>query len=143
MLDWDHQLDLIREHSQDATGAVNAHKVSIISLEDGEILTKPNQEHTFEITQEEAKTIAQVFKDKNFDEFKQNGINIENTNFRYLNAEGKTVFARKQYYGSLTIQATLKTVIIAFTQEAYQQTNTNLAVRYIAEYFEREEQKEE
>lgn len=140
MLDWDYQLDLIREHSQDATGAVNAQKISILSLENGDILTKKEQNFTFDISENEAKKIIDIFREKNFEKFKTDGIDIENRNYKFINSsENKIVFAKKQYHGTITMQSTATLVIIAFTPDGYHQANTNLAVRYLCEYFEKEE----
>lgn len=138
MLDWDYQLDIIREDSKDSTGAVNAHKISILSLEDGEILTSIDQDHTFKISQEEAKIIANAFKTKNFNTFENDGINIEEINYTFKNSvDDKIVFAKKEDLGTLTIQKTMTKLIIGFTQEGYQQSGTNLALKNIARYFEK------
>ena len=138
MLDWDYQLDIIREDSKDSTGAVNAHKVCILCLEDGSILTKIEQDHTFNISQEEAKTISNAFKTKDFTAFKKDGINLEEINYMFTNSvDDKIVFAKKQDLGTLTMQSTSTKVIIGFTQEGYQQSGTNLALKNIARYFEK------
>ena len=138
MLDWNHQLDIIVEDSKDSTGAVNASKVCILSLEDGEILTKIDQDNTFMISQEEARIITNAFKTKDFSAFKNDGINIEKMNYKFRNCvDDKIVFAKKQDVGTLTIQSTNTKVIIGFTQEAYQQSGTNLALKNIARYFKK------
>lgn len=138
MLDWDHQLDIIIEDSKDSTGAVNASKVCILSLEDGKILTKINQDHTFNISENEAKIITNAFKTKDFTTFKNDGIKIEKINYKFRNSvDDKIVFAKKQDLGTLTIQSSSTKVIIGFTQEAYQQSGTNLALKNIIRYFEK------
>lgn len=140
MLNWDHQLDLIREHSADATGAIHANKVCIISLEDGTILTKPDQDHTFDISAQEAKTIADAFREKDFSTFKENGVNIENRSYKFINSDDdKIVFAKEIYLGTITMRSSLTTVLIGFTQEGYHQANTNLALEEIANYLEEKE----
>jgi hypothetical protein len=140
MLDWDHQLDLIREHSTDATGAVCANKVCIISIEDGSVLTSLDQDNTFAITNEEAKTIRDAFSSNDFTTFKENGVNIEGRKFKFINATDENiVFAREQYVGTLTMQCSLTTVLVAFTLEGYNQANTNLGLREIAHYLSEKE----
>ena len=140
MLNWDHQLDLVREHSQDGTGAVHANKVCIISLEDGAILTKIDQENTFNISSQEAQTIANSFKTKDFSSFKQDGVTIEDISYKFVNSvDDEIVFAKKQYSGTITMQNSLTTVIIAFTQDGYHQANTNLALREMTHYLEEKE----
>ncbi|MEA3289445.1 MAG: profilin [Campylobacterota bacterium] len=135
MLNWDHQLDLIQEHSQDSTGAVHANKVCIISLEDGEILTSLDQDHTFNIMQDEAKTIANSFKTKDFSSFKKDGIKIEDKNYMLINVTtDNIVFGRRDYEGTITMQCSLSTVLVGFTLDGYQQANTNLALGEIAHY---------
>ncbi len=138
MLDWDYQLDIIREDSKDSTGAINAHKISIVSLNDGEILTSIDQNHTFKISQEEANIISNVFKIKDFDTFIKDGINIENINYKFINSPNdEMVFGKKEDLGTLTIQKTKTKIIIGFTQDGYQQSGTNKALKNIARYFEK------
>ena len=138
MLDWDHQLDIIREDSKDSTGAVNAHKISILNLEDGKVLTSIDQDNTFNISQEEAEIISNTFKLKDFTTFKDDGITIENINYKFNNSvDDKIVFGKKQDLGTLTLQATSTKVIIGLTRDGYQQSGTNLALKNIARYFEK------
>ena len=138
MLDWDHQLDIIVEDSKDSTGAVNASKVCILSLEDGKILTKIDQDNTFKISEVESKIITNAFATNDFSVFKNNGINIEETNYKFKNsADDKIVFAKKQDVGTLTMQSTSTKVIIGFTQDGYQQSGTNLALKNFARYLEK------
>jgi len=136
MLDWDHQLDIIREDSKDSTGAVNAHKISILNIEDGEVLTSTDQDNTFKISQEEAIIIADAFKSKDFSTFENDGITIEEINYTFRNnVDGKIVLARKKDLGTLTIQATTTKIILGLTRDGYQQSGTNLALKNIARYF--------
>ncbi|MEA3384515.1 MAG: profilin [Campylobacterota bacterium] len=137
MLDWDYQLDIISEYSKDSTGAVNASKVSILSLKDGTILNSVDQDNSFNISQNEARVIANIFKTKEFTAFKSDGITIEDINYKFINSvDERIVFAKKEYVGTLSMQSTNTTVIIGFTQDGYHQSNTNLAIKNIVKYFE-------
>lgn len=136
MLDWDHQLDIIREDSKDSTGAINAHKISILNLEDGKVLTSANQDNTFKISQDEAEIITDAFKTKDFTTFEENGITIEEITYKFRNCvDDKIVLAKKQDLGTLTIQATNTKIILGLTRDGYQQSGTNLALKNIARYF--------
>ena len=138
MLDWDHQLDIIVEDSKDSTEAVNATKVCILSLENGKILMKTDQENAFKISQEESETITNSFKINDFSFFKNDGIKIEETNYEFRNSvDGKLVFAKKKDLGTLTMLRTRTKVIIGFTQDGYQQSGTNLALKNFARYLEK------
>ena len=100
------------------------------------ILTKIDQEHTFKISPEEAKTIANAFKTGDFNTFKQNGIIIEDINYIFVNSvEDEIVFGKKEDLGTLTMHKSTTKIIIGFTQEAYQQSGTNIALKNIVRYF--------
>lgn len=87
-----------------------------------------------QITQQEAKSIAQCMKDKKYDSFMTNGVRVEGTKYQFLRDLDNTIMAKKKDYGAVTIQASTTGVIIAHCPEGKQQGMANKAVNAIAEY---------
>ena len=64
------------------------------------------------------------------------GIRVEGIKYQFLRVDGNAAYGKKKDYGSVTLQATQKAVIIVHCPEGGQQGNANKATNAVAEYME-------
>ena len=65
------------------------------------------------------------------------GVYVECQRYQFLRElDGKIVYAKKRYLGSLTLQASKTAIVIAHCPEGSQHGNANKGVGVIAEYLE-------
>ena len=64
------------------------------------------------------------------------GVYTEGIKYQFLRSDGNAVYAKKKDNGTLTIQSTKKTVIVAHCPEGGQQGDMNKAVGIVADYLE-------
>lgn len=66
----------------------------------------------------------------------QSGVFAESVKYQFLRQDGKAVYAKKKDHGTLTMQSTGKTIIVAHSAEGCQQGDMNKAVGIVADYLE-------
>ncbi len=64
------------------------------------------------------------------------GVFSEGIKYQFLRQDGKAVYAKKKDHGTITMQSTGRTIIIAHCPEGSQQGDMNKAVGIVADYLE-------
>ena len=136
MSTWDSYIDNLIEQSKDQSGLAHVEKACIIGLDGGAKWTSNQHPCGLKLTPNEAKTIAECFKKKDFTSFMVGGVHVEQDYYIFLREiDSKAVYAKRQFSG-VTLQASKTAIVVARTAEGMQQGNANKAVGVIADYLE-------
>ena len=132
----DSYIDNLIEQSKDESGQAHIEKACIILLDGGEKYTSDQHPCALKLNPNEAKTIAECFKKKDFTSFMVCGVHVEEENYIFLREiDSKAVYAKRVSSG-VTIQASKTAIVVARTGEGMQQGNANKAVGKIADFLE-------
>jgi len=137
-MNWDDYINRLIASTRDAKGVAHCDKVCIIGL-DGSFWTTTNHPNAIKLSRNEARTIAECFKAKDFTPYMGSMVYIENRSHVYTflkEDEGKILYARGGGCGSYTLQASKTAVVIGHCQENWQQGNLNKGVYVIASHLE-------
>jgi len=137
MSTWDSYIDNLIEQSKDKSGQAHVDKVCIIGLDGGGSWTSDKHPRALKLFSNEAKTIAECFKKKDFTSFIVSGVHVEGEYYIFLREiDSKAVYAKRGLSSGVTLQASKSAVVVAHTGEGMQQGNANKAVGVIADYLE-------
>jgi len=136
MSNWDAYIDNLVSHSKDSSGTEHIDKACIIGLDNGAAWTSAAHAKSLNLSADEARTIADAFKRKDFSSFTTSGIYCESKKYQFLRELDKAVFAKAKGSGGLTLQSSKSAVVIAHTVEGGQHGCTNKAVGIIVDYLE-------
>ena len=94
MSTWDSYIDNLIEQSKDKSGQAHVDKVCIIGLDGGGSWTSDKHPRALKLMSNEAKTIAECFKKKDFTSFIVSGVHVEGEYYIFLREiESKAVYA--------------------------------------------------
>ena len=135
-MSWDSYIDNLIAQTKDSSGNIHCDRACIIGM-DGSLWTTDSHANALKLQGYEGVNIAKSFKNKDFTSFIASGVYVENKRYTFLRElDGKTVFAKKKEYGSVSLQASKTAVVIGHCPEGSQQGNLNKGVAVIAEYLE-------
>ena len=136
MSGWDTYIDNLIEQSKDKSGQAHIDKACIIGLDGGGKWTSDQHPCALKLTPNEAKTIAECFKTKDFTSFKVGGVHVEEVSYIFMQEiDSKAVYAKNQFNG-VTLQASNTAIVVARIAEGVQQGNADRAVGKIVDYLE-------
>ena len=137
MSTWDSYIDNLIEQSKDESGQAHIEKACIIGLDGGGKWTSDQHPRALKLNPYEAKTIAECFKKKDFTSFMVGGVHVEEDYYIFLREiDSKAVYAKKNHFSGVTLQASKTAIVVARTGEGMQLGNANKAVGKIADYLE-------
>lgn len=137
MAGWDAYIDNMLAYCRDGSGDSHCDRACIIGLDGGAKWTSDTHPSALKLAANEAVTIANCFKSKNFATFQESGVLAEGEKYQFLREEdGKLVLAKRKGSGALTLQATKTAIVIAHCPEGKQQGNVNKGTGIIADYLE-------
>ena len=137
MSTWDSYIDKLIEQSKDESGQAHIEKACIIGLDGGGKWTSDQHPRALKLNPYEAETIAECFKKKDFTSFMVGGVHVEEDYYIFLREiDSKAVYAKKNHFSGVTLQASKTAIVVARTGEGMQLGNANKAVGKIADYLE-------
>lgn len=133
---WDSYIDNLIAQSKDQSGQAHVDKACIIGLDGGAKWTTDQHPCALKLSPNEAKNIANCFKERDFTSFIEGGVSIEQHYCIFLREIDSKVVYAKGSCGGVTLQASKTAVVVARTAKGRQQGNANKAVGVIADYLE-------
>ena len=97
---------------------------------------RPQHSFALKLTPNEAKTIAECFKKRDFTSFRVGGVHVEEVSYVFLEEiDSKAVYAKNQLTG-VTLQASNTAIVVARIAEGMQQGKADRAVGKMVDYLE-------